>query len=1297
MSALDRRVFLVLVTALILGILPVAASAQCGFSLDKTPVAPADPQLWGALKPLETAIPRERDATSFDRNSGYSTQNPFYRSLDIAGGRLFGGFNLGVRTWTINADGTLANSALTTLGAVPIQRFNPHDYFRVKDVDATAEGDLLTMTGWGDMGLTLWEVGSSNRLSLLYQDAGDAGKYGEDLYVTRINGVRYAFLASQKSSTYRGLHVYNIDQAAALGQNGACVEQWPTDVNCSGAHIARMEDIDVAHVAGAGNNAQGHFLASSIGAFGRGGVTLWRVSNPASPQKLFDDFPSRKVQGLEMWEQGGKLYLAMVVRSPDEAHIYDMSCLRNGSCNSLGNPIYSFPITGFATSSWPSVTRSESNGTSYLYIGQKFVFSLDTLQAEWLLDVSNPAQPVDVLGGDLQNGGLGQPTMLAQGTEVGYWSWYYSCHPSGSNWIEPNRGIVYNGNLYRAASSILDIHEVGATKPRIQVTAAAGETYEGQALSVSASAFNCTPSPTGWSWSASGGGQVSGSGSNVSVTWTTAGSKTVSASNTACGGAEVQTAAVTVRAAKPAIGSVTANVAAALSCSPVTFSATGVTGRPPLTHTWEILDPQGSPLPSPTLSVQDGGNTAVWDTRADQPPAGSYRARLTVSNSTQVPATKTSGGVAITNPGQLGFSAPVGATINFGTVDFAANGTGATEWRWTFGDGDTLTTSDPVQGPNPRHVYDAIGTYTATVEIRNCVDQTWLASVPKPVVITEINPLAITRFQAKGSFGHFIYDVGSPIQFSYEVSGDPEFYDYDWDGNGSFEDAGNTQPKATHSYSQAGNYKPVLRVRRGSAEKTFTHLQTLQVSAGNASISVGGPVAGTVNSSYTFGAQASGCTPTTGGWNWSASGGGVVTGNGSSVQVRWTTPGTKTVTVSNSGCGSAEGRRNISISNPGDPGPGPGPSNLNAVFTVTPVTPKAGEPVTLNGTASTGSPTGYTWWINGTVRLSGATATHTFPSAGTYQVELEVGKPGNECSFRYCTDSETKTVQVLPSQTGPQLGDNGCTGALADDSETLCLGQGRYQLQVDWRNQHAGGEPGTGKAVRLPGSERTGFFYFFNTDNIELIVKILDGTAVNGHIWVFYGSLTDVAFDLTVTDTELETTKTYENLAGSQCGFGDNIAFPVSAAETAAAGSVPGATGLLAFPSEPGFVADAFRPGEDTSGDESDPETLVLWDGRFEVSVDFVNQHDDNSTGTGKAIAGTRKSGYFWFFREDNLELAVKIIDGRPVNGNWWVFWGGLSDIKYTISVRDTETGDVWTSPQNPAGSVCGGNDLAAH
>lgn len=33
------------------------------------------------------------------------------------------------------------------------------------------------------------------------------------------------------------------------------------------------------------------------------------------------------------------------------------------------------------------------------------------------------------------------------------------------------------------------------------------------------------------------------------------------------------------------------------------------------------------------------------------------------------------------------------------------------------------------------------------------------------------------------------------------------------------------------------------------------------------------------------------------------------------------------------------------------------------------------------------------------------------------------------------------------------------------------------------------------------------------------------------------------------------------------------------------------------------------------------------------------------------------------------------MLDGRPVNGNWWVFYGALSNVAYQITVTDLERG----------------------
>ena len=64
-----------------------------------------------------------------------------------------------------------------------------------------------------------------------------------------------------------------------------------------------------------------------------------------------------------------------------------------------------------------------------------------------------------------------------------------------------------------------------------------------------------------------------------------------------------------------------------------------------------------------------------------------------------------------------------------------------------------------------------------------------------------------------------------------------------------------------------------------------------------------------------------------------------------------------------------------------------------------------------------------------------------------------------------------------------------------------------------------------------------------NPSNPEVFVKMLDGTAINGEYWFFYGGLTNLAYTLTVTDAATGAQKTYTKPAGSECGGSDTAAF----------------------------------------------------------------------------------------------------------------------------------------------------------
>jgi hypothetical protein len=100
--------------------------------------------------------------------------------------------------------------------------------------------------------------------------------------------------------------------------------------------------------------------------------------------------------------------------------------------------------------------------------------------------------------------------------------------------------------------------------------------------------------------------------------------------------------------------------------------------------------------------------------------------------------------------------------------------------------------------------------------------------------------------------------------------------------------------------------------------------------------------------------------------------------------------------------------------------------------------------------------------------------------------------------------------------------DAGCV----DGATALCLADGRFRVTVAWRTPQ--GQSGAGNAVRL--TEDTGYFWFFNADNVEIVLKVLDACSSAFHdFWVFAAGLTNVEVEITVVDTETDEERTYFN------------------------------------------------------------------------------------------------------------------------------------------------------------------------
>jgi hypothetical protein len=126
------------------------------------------------------------------------------------------------------------------------------------------------------------------------------------------------------------------------------------------------------------------------------------------------------------------------------------------------------------------------------------------------------------------------------------------------------------------------------------------------------------------------------------------------------------------------------------------------------------------------------------------------------------------------------------------------------------------------------------------------------------------------------------------------------------------------------------------------------------------------------------------------------------------------------------------------------------------------------------------------------------------------------------------------TIQAAYSG-GPNFQASAGTGALTvtpaactATSTGLCLKGGRFRVTAAWQTA-----TGSGVGTAVPLTADTGYFWFFSANNVEMVIKVVDGRAVNGKFWVFAGGLTDVNVVITVTDTLTGASRTYINPLGS--------------------------------------------------------------------------------------------------------------------------------------------------------------------
>ena len=726
-----------------------------------TPVTPAPSSLWGALTPVTDAngaprsIPLCQGYTSFSpancRDSSYFAEfggvsypsRAWFTGVDIENGFALASLTHGLEVWDLRT----SPEDPPLLGLVRQNGFGAwtsgEEKWPIRAVDAPAGVDTVAVLGGGaGWGAAILDLSNKSAPLVKYQFTDFTS---EEVYAATIGVRQYAFVAATAGNGNTGgepgLYVY--DMTSALALPSYCREDLSA-LGCGGVFKGRIDPGVTKFVAGLDN-----YVVVSHGA--TPGVQIYDVSNVAScgggscptVQRKLSALADKNVEGVALWKQGSTYYLGarMGYVGPggwtQELRIYDVSCIA-GSCGSLPAPLATRTDNGL-----PSVflflTFSRSGTTPFLYLGSDNRCGPAPFVNEWLYDVTNPSNPMEITPtATLQASAIYQG--VTQTYDVGYWGWYLRPNPTGFNFVGPRRAKFLNNIFYRAAFSLFDFHRWGSAGP-----------------------------------------------------------------------------------VAPTITSITATPDPALQCGLVTFTANGVSGSPMPSLSWQVFNASNQ-----VVTTASGVNPLAWQTGPNDTP-GTYTCRATATNTAGSDTKSTT--VSVNSPPTLAFAgAPTAGPPTGTVVQFHVQSQGATEWAWDFGDDTALSwTSDPDTGPNPVHTYPGIGTYNVTAHIRNCGAGP-LSSSTIPVQITSnctgfgiTSFLATTGTNLSCTEGLGCFVDGGPITFDEQYACGPTYFDYDWNGDGVFEDWGNTGPLLTRSFFVPGNFQSKMRIRTSDQFAAVTH------------------------------------------------------------------------------------------------------------------------------------------------------------------------------------------------------------------------------------------------------------------------------------------------------------------------------------------------------------------------------------------------------------------------------------------------------------------------------------------
>ncbi len=395
----------------------------------------------------------------------------------------------------------------------------------------------------------------------------------------------------------------------------------------------------------------------------------------------------------------------------------------------------------------------------------------------------------------------------------------------------------------------------------------------------------------------------------------------------------------------------------------VSFTGSASGGASPYSYSWSFGDGStvtGSPV---THSYSSAGSFTVTLTVKDSgSPQQTVTSQQTVSVTSPPPALTASFTYDPSSP-------QVGQTVLFSGS--ASGGVSPYSYSWSFGDGSTGT------GSSVTHAYASTGSFTVVLTVRDSGSPQQTTTSQQSITISGAPPPLTASFAYSPSSPQ----AGQQVTFTASASGGTTPFTFSW----SFGDglAGTGSP-VMHTYSLAGSYTTALTIKDSSSpQQTATSQKTVAVTSPPPPISASftlSPSSPSGGQSVSFTASASGGTPP---YSYSWSYGDGSTGTGLQSTHIYSVDGTYqvTLTVEDSQGNIGTGVEPAVV----------GTSPLLDGFTHSPTGPQPGENINFTASARGGTPPySYSWDFGNGASVTGASATYSYPKAGSYTVTLTV-------------------------------------------------------------------------------------------------------------------------------------------------------------------------------------------------------------------------------------------------------------------------------------------------------------------